>query len=199
MNDNTYEIRALFDEKNIAVYAAFGDSIAIPALKNQQLLPPFVYNRMTWVKPSFLWMLYRSDWGNRASMTRILRIWIKRSHWDAALQEAILTTPVATVYPNKKKWRTQLEKTRVRVQWDPERSITNKKLAIKSIQLGITAKLSEQYAKQWITKIEEVTSMAHRINNLLLAGKVQEAEKLLPQERIYPTPAASRITLGMIQ
>ncbi|WP_141653813.1 DUF4291 family protein, partial [Erwinia billingiae] len=25
--------------------------------------PPFSMTRMTWIKPSFLWMMYRSGWG----------------------------------------------------------------------------------------------------------------------------------------
>lgn len=197
MSPQKLEIRALFDKDNIAVYAAFSDSIANVALKNQQLLPPFVYTRMTWIKPSFLWMMYRSDWGHRAGMTRILRIWVARDAWEKALQEAILTTPDYPIYSHKKVWRKKLDNTGIRVQWDPERTIDNKKLAFKSIQVGITEKYSEVYAKKWITKIEEVTPLAHSIQNLIFQKKWTAAEALLPQERTYPTPSRIKQVLAM--
>ncbi|MGH1339191.1 MAG: DUF4291 family protein [Aureispira sp.] len=197
MSTPKLEIRALFTEQNIAVYAAFSDSIATVALQNQQLLPPFVYTRMTWIKPSFLWLMYRSDWGNRSGMTRILRIWITRQAWEKALQEAILTTPDYPIYPNKKVWRKKLEQTGIRVQWDPERAIDNKKLNFKSIQVGITGKYSEVYAKKWITKIEEVTPLAHSIQNLMFQKKLTAARALLPKELLYPTPASIRKVLAM--
>jgi hypothetical protein len=28
-------------------------------------VPPFKVDRMTWVKPSFLWMTYRSGWATK--------------------------------------------------------------------------------------------------------------------------------------
>jgi hypothetical protein len=97
-----FEIRADYNDKEIAVFAAFGSIIAEKAIASQKLLPPFAYDRMTWIKPSFLWLMYRSEWGNKAGMERILKIWIRRQDWDAALTEAILTTPEKHVYDNPK-------------------------------------------------------------------------------------------------
>lgn len=50
-----YQIRADFNEREIAVYAKFEPVIANTAITHQKLLPPFAYDRMTWIKPSFLW------------------------------------------------------------------------------------------------------------------------------------------------
>lgn len=192
-----FEIRACFDEKLIAVYSAFDASIANIAVKQQKLLPPFSYSRMTWIKPSYLWMMYRSEWGNKLGMERILRIWILRSEWDKALKEAILTTPETRVYSDPGKWRSQLERARIRVQWDPERDIHNKRQPYKSIQVGITAELSEVYAKRWIQKIEDCTSLTHQIRNKIWAGDTEGAELLLPSERLYPVGADIARALGM--
>ncbi|UII26730.1 DUF4291 domain-containing protein [Fulvivirga maritima] len=197
MTTDKYEIRALYNDKSIAVYSAFSDSIADVAIQNQKLLPPFTYSRMTWIKPSFLWMMYRSDWGNRAGMNRILRIWINRKDWEAALKEAILITPEPHVYKNHKGWRAKLEKARVRVQWDPERDIENQRLDFKSIQVGITEKLSEVYAKKWISKIEDVTSLTHEMQGLVLRKNLSEAKKLLPVEIKYPVNKEIIASLGM--
>ncbi|WP_299459132.1 DUF4291 domain-containing protein [uncultured Microscilla sp.] len=194
---NKYEIRALYTPEHIALYAAFSSSIANVALKSQQLLPPFSYDRMTWVKPSYLWMMYRSDWAQKDNMQRILRIWIKRTDWELALKEAILTTPEAHVYNDAKKWRKQLDKARVRVQWDPERDIQNKHLSFKSIQVGIMPSLAETYAKKWIAKIEDVTPLTQHIRSLVVAQQFEQATQLLPKEQVYPVETELKRILGM--
>lgn len=197
MSNNRYEIRANYTEKHIAVYSAFSSSIADIALENQKLLPPFSYKRMTWIKPSYLWMMYRSDWGGRAGMERILCIWIERSKWESALKEAILTTPENHVYSDAKKWRKLLEKARIRVQWDPERDIKNRRLDYKSIQVGITSSLSEEYAKRWIFKIEDMTEQTRKISSLVFQRKYEEAKLLLPEERKYIVNTEIHKSLGM--
>lgn len=192
-----YSINALFDQNAIAVYAAFDSSIANIAVARQQLLPPFSYDRMTWIKPSFLWLMYRSNWAQQPGMDRILRIWVGRKEWDNALREAILTTPEPHVYPDAKQWRQFADKARIKVQWDPERDIRNQRLQHKSIQVGITAALSEQYAKQWIRRIEDLTPLTHQIRNLVFQGKYNAAEALLPAENAYPVDAKMAKALGM--
>lgn len=192
-----FEIRAAFDAHEIALYAAFDSSIAKVALAKQQLLPPFAYDRMTWVKPSFLWLMYRSEWGQSAGMESVLRIWIGRREWEAALEEAVLTTPERHVYPDAKAWRTRLDKAKIRVQWDPERDIRNQRLNYRSIQVGIMPQLSEAFAKRWIRRIEDLTPLCRRIRSLVLQGTFSEAEALLPLEQIYPVSPRIQKNLGM--
>jgi hypothetical protein len=56
-------IRSVFDQQTITVYQAFNKTIAESAVQNQTFVPPpFKIDRMTWIKPSFLWMMYRSGW-----------------------------------------------------------------------------------------------------------------------------------------
>lgn len=197
MLQQKYEIRALYDTRYIAVYAAFSPSIADVAIKSQKLLPPFTYDRMTWIKPSYLWLMYRSEWGQKDNMQRILRIWLKKTDWETALSEAILTTPEAHVYNDAKKWRKQLDKARIRVQWDPERDIKNNHQSFKSIQVGITAALSETYAKKWITKIEDVTPLTHQLRSLVYARQFEQALPLLPKEQVYKVNTKIEKVLGM--
>ncbi|MGG7813310.1 DUF4291 family protein [Klebsiella aerogenes] len=70
------QIRAFFTKDFIRVYQAYSDEIADSAIKNNTFVsPPFSLTRMTWIKPSFLWMMYRSGWGKKDSnQTRILAI-----------------------------------------------------------------------------------------------------------------------------
>ena len=60
---DTYAIRADYDERSIIVYQAYREEIALSALARQHFVPPFSLNRMTWIKPSFLWIMERSNWG----------------------------------------------------------------------------------------------------------------------------------------
>ena len=62
MNQNI--IRAVYGEHTIRVYQAYSDPIADAALAHGTFVsPPFKMERMTWIKPSFLWMMYRAGWG----------------------------------------------------------------------------------------------------------------------------------------
>ena len=86
------EIRAQYDAETITVYQAYNAAIASTAVASQTFVaPPFKMNRMTWVKPSFLWMMYRSGWATKANQEHVLAITIKRSGFEWALQNACLS------------------------------------------------------------------------------------------------------------
>ncbi len=51
-------IYAVFDDKTIRVYQAYNNEIADEALKLGKFGSKFSLTRMTWIKPSFLWMMY---------------------------------------------------------------------------------------------------------------------------------------------
>src|SRR5215470_12294472 len=87
----TYEIRAAFDRDNIVVYQAYSAAIANPALKAQRFVEPFSVGRMTWIKPSFLWLMHRSNWGSKGGQERTLAVTITRPGWESALSRAVLT------------------------------------------------------------------------------------------------------------
>lgn len=53
------EIRALYTNNTIRVYQAYNAMIAKEAIKKGTFGNNFKMDRMTWIKPSFLWMMYR--------------------------------------------------------------------------------------------------------------------------------------------
>jgi hypothetical protein len=73
------EIRADFDRDTIVVYQAYNAAIADAALKAGRFVPPFSFGRMTWIKPSFLWLMHRSNWGRKSGQERILAVRITRT------------------------------------------------------------------------------------------------------------------------
>lgn len=59
------QVRADFDDDTVVVYQAYPPAIAGPAVEAGRFVPPFSRDRMTWVKPSFLWMMYRCGWATK--------------------------------------------------------------------------------------------------------------------------------------
>src|SRR5690242_19745638 len=79
------EIRADFDRETIVVYQAYRPEIAAAALKAGRFVAPFSFERMTWIKPSFLWLMARSNWGRKRGQECTLAIRISRNGWDRSL------------------------------------------------------------------------------------------------------------------
>lgn len=59
------EIRAVYTQKTIRIYQAYSNDIASEAVKLGTFGSKFKMDRMTWIKPSFLWMMYRCGWGTK--------------------------------------------------------------------------------------------------------------------------------------
>ncbi len=181
-----YEIRADYDSQSIVVYQAYPGTIALPALQGQRFVSPFSFNRMTWIKPSFLWLMERSNWGQKSGQEYILAIRLKRSGWQEALSLGVLTHPEKTIYRNAEVWRAEFEKALVHIQWDPERSIRGANLPYDSLQVGLTRQIIHRYVEEWILAIQDFTPTVRKIHKFLKAGEVEKAKKFLPKERIYP-------------
>ncbi|EFK3480521.1 DUF4291 domain-containing protein [Escherichia coli] len=192
-----FEIRADYNQHTITVYQAYNDAIADVAVRDGRFGAPFSFNRMTWIKPSFMWMMERSNWGLKKDQQHILAIRIKRTFFDTLLEQAVLTTPKAHVYPHAGIWETLFAQANVYVQWDPERSINGKKLEHRSLQLGISCNLISQFNEDAIVAIDDLTPLVRKCHNLLINGKTTQAKSFLPPEKIYPVSAAARKALGM--
>jgi hypothetical protein len=170
------EVRADYDDRHITVYQAYSPAIALPALEADTFVPPFKPDRMTWVKPSFLWMMYRCGWGLKEGQEHVLAVRMTREGFESALRQAVLSHD-RTVH-----------KPEVRVQWDPERDLHLNPLDHRSLQLGLAGTTSVRYVREWITGLTDVTPLAREIHGLVRAGKLDEATTRLPVERPYPLP-----------
>ncbi len=191
------EIRAGFDDDTITVYQAYGEQIALAAIKNQKFQKPFSFNRMTWIKPSFLWMMARSNWGNKSNQEYILALKISRFYWERALEMGVLTHPDKNIYNSGDIWEEEFKKAKVHIQWDPERSIRNTKLEYRTIQVGISRHLIEEFNDTWIKEIIDYTPLVKKINHLRKNGKIKEAKRLLPHEKNYPVSSEIKNRIGI--
>jgi hypothetical protein len=190
------QVRALFTASTVTIYQAYSPEIADPALAAGTLVPPFKLDRMTWIKPSFLWMMHRSDWATKPGQERVLAIEITRDGFEWALSRAVLSHHDSKVYANHDEWAERMKTSSVRVQWDPERSLLLQALPWRSIQIGLSGEAVDHYLDQWITAITEITSLARRIHHHVNSGHFDTAQAELPAEQAYPLPDSLRANLG---
>lgn len=180
-----HQIRAVYDEYKIRVYQAYSDQLAKAALSEGTFASPlFSMTRMTWIKPSFLWMMYRSEWGRKdLRQSRILAIDITRIGFEWALEHSCPSRPSLSMSPSdRNKLKTSFP---VRIQWDPERDIYLQPLRYRSIQIGLGGEAAPLYINQWIQKITDITDLAQTIHGLVEKKKLDSARAMLPLERPY--------------
>ena len=189
------EIRALYDAKTITVYQAFGPAIAEAALSHGRFVAPFSFARMTWIKPSFLWMMERSGWATKPNQERVLAVRMTRAGWEEALANAVLTAPGRG--QGAEEWREELDSSPIRVQWDPERTLRGGKSEQRSIQVGIARQWSERYAQEWVVSLTDLTPAVFKLAALRKQGRWSQAQRLLPVEKPYPVPEPIKARLEM--
>ena len=183
---NRKQVYAHYDERTIRVYQAYGDAIADSALAHGKFhAPPFKLERMTWIKPSFLWMMYRAGWGYKdENQKRILAIDITHEGFAWALHHACLSHAPAGM--DAATWQYIKARCPVRIQWDPERDLHLHPLPRRAIQIGLSKEAVPLYVNEWTVRITEITPLAQEICQLVQDKRLEEAQALLPQERIYP-------------
>jgi hypothetical protein len=179
------QIRASYTDTTIRVYQAYSDSIADTALKHGTFVsPPFSMNRMTWIKPSFLWMMYRAGWAHKDDgQRRILAIDITRDGFNWALAHSCPSERPHGLDDGG--WRRLKDASPVRIQWDPERSLHFTPLPHRTIQIGLSGEAVRLYVRDWIRAITDVTALAHDICADVKAGALDRAHSKLPVERTY--------------
>ena len=189
------EIYAQYNKHCIRIYQAYNQSIAEEAIKLQTFGNYFDVNRMTWIKPSFLWMMYRSNWGTKKNQEYILALDIYREVFDRLLSQAILTSPDA-VGQNGSEWEKTFEETAVYCQWDPDRNISGKAIQRAAIQIGLKGTALREFLDKGIYRISDMTIDVRKWNEQRKNGKLNTKD--IPAERFYPvTDKTTRNRLNM--
>lgn len=194
MSEHIFE--AEYDEEGVWVYQAFRPDIAEPAVESQSFEDtPFDIHRMTWIKPSFAWMLYRSKYGTKHNQECILKIKVAHQVMASLLNICKCKDGGGGSFG--------------RVQWDPARDlysqeskkhkIPRKKLRDRTIQIGLKEKLNQLYTSG-ILEIKDVTELAHAVSIAHQSKNCGEQLKLLdlPNEKQY-IPHCSKEVLTRLQ
>jgi hypothetical protein len=190
------QIRASYSPTSVTVYQAYPPEIAGPAVEAGRLVPPFKRDRMTWIKPSFLWMMYRCGWATKPGQEHVLAIEVTRRGFEWALDHACLSHFDPEHDSDHRAWQERLKVSQVRIQWDPERSLRMGVLPYRSLQVGLGGEAVDHYVDEWIVTLADVTPLVRSIRDRLDAGDDRAAEALLPTEQAYPLPAHTATVIG---
>ncbi|MEU3547827.1 DUF4291 domain-containing protein [Streptomyces longwoodensis] len=186
MAEPKYRIRSLHTDSTITVYQAYSPEIGLPAARDGRFPTVWQRDRMTWIKPSFLWMMYRCGWGSKEGQETVLAVEISRDGFEWALEHACLSHYEDGLHADRATWKRQLKRSPARVQWDPERDLHLRPLAHRSLQLGLAGEAARRYADEWTVSITDVTSLAHTVHAHVREGQLDAARDLMPRERPYP-------------
>lgn len=189
------EVFARYDRKCIRVYQAYNSVIAQEAVRLQTFGDNFNINRMTWIKPSFLWMMYRSNWGTKKNQEYVLALDIYRAKFDELLRKAVLTSPDSSIFTGVE-WEKVFNETTVYCQWDSDRSANGNAVNRAAIQIGLKGGALRDFIDTGIFRIEDITLSVKKMNEQRKRGKLNAKE--LPIEKVYPiTDSAVRKRLAM--
>lgn len=173
-------------EENVLVYQAYNHNIAEFAVANQKFGGNhFSFTRMTWIKPNFLWMMYRCGWAEKVNQERVLGIWISKAGFTKILQEAAYSSFKADIYESREIWREELNNKDVRLQWDPDHDIYGEKEERRAIQLGLKNNLVKEYNNEMIQEIIDVTEFVKAQKQKINEGNLEDLT--IPEESIFKT------------
>src|SRR5262249_25771420 len=97
-------ILAQFDDETIFVYQAYGASIGQFAVEKGFFGGDFKYSRMSWIKPNFLWMMYRSQWGQAKGQEVVLAVRLRRRFFDSLLAQGVPSSFDAHDFASRDDW-----------------------------------------------------------------------------------------------
>ncbi len=191
-------ILAQYDEESVVVYQAYRPEIGHFAATHGYFGGAFSLGRMSWIKPNFLWMMYRSGWGTKPGQEVVLAIRLARSAFDEILARAVHSSYVPDVYDSREDWQRRGKTSDVRLQWDPDHAPCGTKQERRAIQLGLRGQVLSQYASKWVIDIEDVSEfVAEQRRSIDTLPRL-----VIPRERAYPVadaPTRAKLRVGEVE
>ncbi|MCM1314046.1 MAG: DUF4291 domain-containing protein [Prevotella sp.] len=178
-------INAIYNNETIRVYQAFNERIAEEVVRLGTFGKCFKKDRMTWIKPSFLWIMYRSGWAEKENQEHILAIDIKRTGFEEILKNAVMSSYNESMGISREEWKRQIAISEVRCQFDPDRDIYGNPQPDRTIQLGLRGGMVEKYISEYIVKITDITENVKYLKSFRDNGTLDV--DMLPVEKPYPT------------
>lgn len=176
-----YHIMAQYDDEKIIVYQSYKKDIGDFAVKNQFFGGNFSLNRMSWIKPNFLWMMYRNGWGTKEEQEVVLAIHLKIEAFNKYLQNAVYSSYSSSLEISEEDWKEQIKTSSVRLQWDPDHDPYGNKLERKAIQIGLRDDFIKSFSKEDILLIEDISDFVkeqyQHVQNQQLENLVVPLEK----------------------
>ncbi len=191
-------ILAQFDDDTVIVYQAYRPAIGRFAAENGAFGGDFSFSRMSWVKPNFLWMMYRSGWGTKVNQEVTLALRIRRAFFDSLLAEAVPSSWDRDQFATEEEWTRAVGRSSVRLQWDPDHHPSGAKSERRAIQLGLRGEVLEVFGRRELMEVIDLSAfVAEQVSALSSGGP---SALFTPRERVYrPADPATAMRLGLAE
>ena len=188
-------IMAQSDEASVIVYQAYRPSIALYAVEHQRFGGDFSYSRMSWIKPNFLWMMYRAGWATKEGQEHVLAVRIRRPFFDDLLRQAVASSHDPRRFTSHADWQEAVAASDVRLQWDPDHDPLGKPLERRAVQLGVRGEMLRRYGEQEVLSITDITPFVAQ-QRVHVTGQLHLLRT--PEEAVYrPADAAAAMAVGI--
>jgi hypothetical protein len=186
-------VLAQFDDDSIVVYQAYRPEIGHFAAKHGYFGGEFKLSRMSWIKPNFLWMMYRSGWAQKEGQEVVLAVRIQRTAFDEILSKAVHSTYQPAVYADHEAWKHAVAQSDVRLQFDPDHDPHGNPVRRRAIQLGLRVGVLARYAREWIVEIQDVSEFVREQHGHVVAATLDRL--ITPREEVYPVADERRLQI----
>src|SRR4029079_7046321 len=160
------------------------EAIGRYAIEHGKFGGDFSFSRMSWIKPNFLWMMYRSGWGTKEHQEVTLGLRIRRVFFDSILAAAVPSSWDREQFATEAEWSQAVSRSSVRLQWDPDHNPSGAKLERRAIQLGLRGETLARYAREWAVQIEDISEF---VAEQRAHAELEGYERLVtPHEDVYP-------------
>ena len=177
-------ILAQYDDSTVVVYQAYRPAIGRFAAEHGKFGGEFSYSRMSWVKPNFLWMMYRSGWGTKEGQEITLALRLRRTFFDSLLADAVPSSWDRTLFNTEEEWSQAVARSSVRLQWDPDHHPNGAALDRRAIQLGLRDEALEAFGQRELLEVIDLTEFVAEQRLRMLTGGVETL--VTPRERVFP-------------
>lgn len=151
---------------------------------------------MSWIKPNFLWMMYRCGWASKENQERVLAIWISKIDFESILNEAVFSSFNPAYYSSHEQWKKEINEKEVRLQWDPDHDPFGNKLTRRAIQIGMKGSVLKNFGQRQIMAIEDITEFVKAQKVLIDSNHLDKL--LIPIEDVFkPTEETLCKRLGV--
>ena len=182
-------ILAHYDAETIVVYQAYRPSIGEYVIKHGVFGGEFSYSRMSWIKPNFLWLMYRSGWGTKEGQEMTLGLRLYRRYFDSLLSRAVGSSWDHSDHVTREAWQAAIATSEVRLQWDPDHAPNGRALDRRAIQLGLRGSALVAFGKRELLEVVDMTDFVAVQRSHLAEPELRQLT--MPVERIYLPADAS--------
>ncbi len=176
-------ILAQYDDESIIVYQAYNPTIGRYASARGRFGDGFSFSRMSWVKPNFLWMMYRCGWGTKENQEVTLALRLRRALFDSLLESAVPSTWDREQFATPEDWSHAVGRSSVLLQWDPDHHPSGAKLDRRAIQLGLRGPVLRAFATTELLEVIDLTEFVAEQRAVLSSRGTFSV--LTPRERVY--------------